>query len=50
MVKKLLESIFLRHKTYFMRMSRFRSTINTIVVGDYSFGDVIDSDCDAIIA
>ena len=41
---------FVRHKTYFMRMSRFRATIDAIALRDYSFGDVIDNDYDAIIA
>ena len=40
----------MRHKTYFMRMSRFRTTIEAIASRDYSFGDMIDNDYDAIIA
>ena len=40
---------FVRHKTYFMQMCRFRATIDAIALRDYSFGDVIDNDYDAII-
>ena len=40
----------MRHKTYFMQMCRFRATIDAIALSDYSFGDVIDNDYDAILA
>ena len=49
-LKKCENPCFLKHKMYFMLVFRYRSRMDIKALRDYSFGNVIQNDYDAIIS